>query len=174
VLILYFLTAQASTLSFARGILAAACFIPAIWPSSKKQSQGSSALTKVSAGTFWIAATEMAFWNLGSQGLLNVGLLYTEASRGSFLTQLSVVLTPIVSIFAGQKVGLDVGIGSIMALVGVVILSTSESAVSAAAGVAPGFLGINVGDIFCICETPPTILFVPSPISPPSYCLKGV
>ena len=116
----------------------------------------------------------MAFWNLGSQGLLNVGLLYTEASRGSFLTQLSVVLTPLVSIFAGQKVGLDVGIGSIMALVGVVILSTSESAVSAAAGVAPGFLGINVGDIFCICETPPTILFVPSPISPPSYCLKGV
>lgn len=41
---------------------------------------------------------------LPSQGLLNVGLQFTEASRGSFLTQLSVVLTPVISIFAGQKV----------------------------------------------------------------------
>ncbi len=43
------------------------------------------------------------------QGLLNVGLQFTEASRGSFLTQLSVVLTPVVSLFAGQKVS-DTGI----------------------------------------------------------------
>jgi hypothetical protein len=40
----------------------------------------------------------------GAQGLQNVGLLFTEASRASFLTQTSVVLTPVLSLFAGEKV----------------------------------------------------------------------
>ena len=46
----------------------------------------------------------MCKYTLGAQGLQNIGLLFTEASRASFLTQTSVVLTPVLSMFAREKV----------------------------------------------------------------------
>jgi hypothetical protein len=51
-----------------------------------------------------LAGLELAVWNFGAQTLLNLGLLSTESTRASFLTQSSVVLTPIISMFAGQQV----------------------------------------------------------------------
>mmetsp|Transcript_4452 Transcript_4452/g.16250 ORF Transcript_4452/g.16250 Transcript_4452/m.16250 type:complete len:344 (+) Transcript_4452:816-1847(+) len=112
-------------------------------------SSSSSASSSASSSSFWLAASELAMWNLGAQGLLNVGLLFTEASRASFLTQTSVVLTPLVAMVGGDKVGKNVWFGCLLALIGVVTLASAES--SAAAAAAAGTLGgINIGDAFCL------------------------
>lgn len=89
-----------SAFSFVRGVIAALCFVPLLLkapaPGEEKE---------VKKAGFWLAALELAWWNLGAQGLQNAGLLFTEASRASFLTQTSVVLTPVLSLFFGEKVG---------------------------------------------------------------------
>jgi hypothetical protein len=54
--------------------------------------------------------------------------------------------------FRYMQVSRDVWFGCILALFGVILLGNSESAVSAASGLAPGLFGINIGDIFCICK----------------------
>ena len=68
-------------------------------------------------------ATELAFWNFCAQGLLNIGLLSTESARASFLTQTSVVITPLISTFQGAKIANNVWLGSACALVGLALLS---------------------------------------------------
>ncbi|EKX34567.1 hypothetical protein GUITHDRAFT_80436 [Guillardia theta CCMP2712] len=137
----------ASVASFVRGMMAAACFLPVLLRNTQSSSS-SSASSSASSSSFWLAASELAMWNLGAQGLLNVGLLFTEASRASFLTQTSVVLTPLVAMVGGDKVGKNVWFGCLLALIGVVTLASAES--SAAAAAAAGTLGINIGDAFCL------------------------
>ena len=90
----------------------------------------------------WLVATELAFWNFGAQGLLTLGLLSTESARASFLTQTSVVMTPVVSAIAGCKVPKTVWIGCVVALFGLVLMSGDDS----------GGIGddISVGDIIVL------------------------
>jgi drug/metabolite transporter (DMT)-like permease len=90
-----------SMFSFVRGIIAALCFVPVLL----RGAAPGGAENEVKKPGFWWAALELAWWNLGAQGLQNAGLLFTEASRASFLTQTSVVLTPVLSLFFGEKVG---------------------------------------------------------------------
>jgi len=75
----------------------------------------------------WLAAAELAFWNCGAQGLINAGLLFSPAARASFLTQTSVVLTPLISAVAGEKIQSSVWGGCALALVGLFLISTSSS-----------------------------------------------
>ena len=82
-------------------------------------------------------------------GLQNAGLLFTEASRASFLTQTSVVLTPVLAMFAGDKVGANVWVACVLALVGVVTIASAESAAAATSAVA-SLGGLNIGDILCL------------------------
>jgi len=129
--------------SFVRGVLAALCFVPALLskkdPSEKAQGVG-----------FWLAAFELAFWNLGAQGLLNAGLLFTEASRASFLTQTSVVLTPVLSLAFGEKIGGNVWAACVLALVGVVTIANAESGAAAASAATTSIGGLNLGDVLCL------------------------
>ncbi len=74
----------------------------------------------------WIAAFELAFWNFGAQGLINAGLLFSPAARASFLTQTSVVLTPLISAVAGETINSSVWGGCALALVGLFLISTSS------------------------------------------------
>jgi len=135
-----------SMASFVRGILAALCFVPSLL--SKKDPN-----EKALGAGFWWAAFELAFWNLGAQGLLNAGLLFTEASRASFLTQTSVVLTPVLSLFFGEKIGGNVWAACVLALVGVVTIAQAESgaaAAGAAAAATTSIGGLNLGDVLCL------------------------
>lgn len=118
---------SAAAMSATRGWLAAICFVPALFmavPSTtsaytttdqKQKQQQQSSLFK--------AALELAIWNALAQGLLNVGLLSTGSARASFLTQLSVVLTPILSLVAGQAVSTGTWVACGVALVGLTLLS---------------------------------------------------
>ena len=133
----------ASTLSFTRGWLAAASFLPIILTNKKEPEaakvESDSANDDTKTRPIWKAALELAFWNFGAQGLLNVGLLFTDAARASFLTQSSVVITPIISILAGQVVPKIVWAGCVAALAGLVMLS--------GAGAAGASLAFSTGDL---------------------------
>lgn len=125
---------SAAVLSATRGWLSTACFIPPLLFSklknkNQKQPEGttgttieSSPVSSSSRTRLWKAVIELAVWNLGAQGLLNIGLLSTGSARASFLTQMSVVLTPLISMATGQVITASVGIGCLLALLGLVLL----------------------------------------------------
>ena len=109
----------ASVLSMTRGWLAVVCFLPLLTRTQTQSipednNQGKSLLR---------VALELGFWNFGAQGLLNLGLLSTESARASFLTQTSVVMTPVIAAIAGQSIHSKVWIGCIAALGGLIMLS---------------------------------------------------
>ena len=128
---------SASALSVVRNLFIVLSFLPIFLSKS----------TPRLTGGFLLAALELSVWNLGAQGMLNAGLLFTDATRASFLTQTSVVLTPIVSLFAGEFVPKIVWAGCTLALAGVVILSSADGTAAAAAASAGGFGG---GDLLVL------------------------
>ena len=67
-----------------------------------------------------------SFFSSGAQGLINAGLLFSPAARASFLTQTSVVLTPLISAVAGESINSSVWGGCALALVGLFLISTSS------------------------------------------------
>lgn len=73
--------------------------------------------------SIWVASGELALWNFGALALLNVGLLFVESARASFLTQTSVVITPLVSSVSGHRVERSVWLGCAVALIGLILLS---------------------------------------------------
>jgi len=82
-----------------------------------------------------------------SQGLITAGLLSSPAARASFLTQTSVVLTPLISAMAGERIASSVWVGCGIALFGLFLISTSggtSAAAAAAAGAAA--MSFNRGD----------------------------
>jgi len=140
----------ASVLSFARQCLSVLVFIPifVFTPPSTAESDGQVGSERKAdvktPGTrpLWLAALELAVWNVGAQGLINAGVLFTQAARASFLTQTSVVITPLLSALAGEKVNKQVWAGCGLALGGLFLISTSggggEVSMGAAADVLRG------------------------------------
>jgi drug/metabolite transporter (DMT)-like permease len=88
-----------------------------------KEGNDKNATVAVRKTTIWVASSELALWNFGALALLNVGLLFVESARASFLTQTSVVITPLVSSVSGHRVGQTVWVGCAVALAGLLLLS---------------------------------------------------
>ena len=90
------------------------------------------AAADATAKTLWADAIEIAFWGCGSFALINLGVRGggsdggCSSTRASFLTQTSVVLTPLISLAACQRVGYSVWAGCLTALVGLMIISSSS------------------------------------------------
>jgi drug/metabolite transporter (DMT)-like permease len=138
-----------SVLSLVRQLLSLLAFIPILLASSSSRSRSKFAsITSIEeeqlstslsgdnteAGTdgtiirpMWKSAIELAFWNFGAQGLVTLGLLVSPAARASFLTQTSVVMTPLISALAGETIGPSVWGGSVLALVGLYLISSSDT-----------------------------------------------
>lgn len=74
-----------------------------------------------------LAGLELALWNFGAQGFVTAGLLSSPAARASFLTQTSVVMTPLLSALAGEKIKSSVWGGCGLALCGLFLISTTTS-----------------------------------------------
>lgn len=135
---------SAPALSTSRGWMASIAFLPycaislskeAIRRLNKNNSSTSIEAKRTSQKTsksvpLWVIALELAFWNFCAQGLQNVGLLYIESARAAFLTQMSVVFTPIISVIAGCQVKRIVWCGCLVALCGLIVLSSSSSSSS--------------------------------------------
>jgi drug/metabolite transporter (DMT)-like permease len=143
---------SAAALSASREWLASLCFIPLLsfkkFKSQKKRIS-TAAPSKVissppSTKSLLIAGSELAVWSFLAQGLLNVGLLSTGSARAAFLTQTSVVMTPVISLLVGQSVAPTVWIGCAVALGGLTLLS-------GAGGVAGStMLAFSTGDLLVI------------------------
>ena len=136
---------EPSALSATRGWLATACFVPLLY-AKEKSNNGDDATEEMTPESplkeYWFAEAELAVWNFGAQGLLNLGLLSVASARASFLTQLSVVLTPMVSLIAGQAIAPTVWVACVIALAGLTLLSGGIS------GILGG--GLAVGDLFVL------------------------
>ena len=74
-----------------------------------------------------LAGLELALWNFGAQGFVTAGLLSSPAARASFLTQTSVVMTPLLSALAGEQIKSSVWGGCGLALCGLFLISTTTS-----------------------------------------------
>lgn len=101
----------------------------------------------VSSKKFWMAAAELAFWNLAAQGACNVALLFTDATRVSFLTQASIAFTPVLVSLSGDRVPAITWAGCVLAIAGVVALGFDGGGSAAAAA---GSAGLNLGDVIAL------------------------
>ena len=109
-----------------------------------------------STASFYGFALELAVFNFGTQGLLNIGLLTTESARSAFFTQLSVVITPILAATIGvcgsKKVSVKprVWMACFLALFGLYVLSSESGNAGADTGIDTGIDTVidndNVGD----------------------------
>ena len=102
-------------LSAARGGLAALCFVPFL------ASQASAAAAAPRA--FWLAAAELTAYNCLFQGLLNVAVLDTDATRAAFLFQAAVVFTPAIAAARGREVAPATWAGAACAACGAALLA---------------------------------------------------
>lgn len=128
---------SASALSCTRGWLAVLCFLPML--KLQQHTTTSSSIQTLPARPLFIMALELAIWNFGAQGLVNIGLESVPSARAAFFTQTSVVMTPVVSRIAGHAVHVTAWIGCVIALVGLFILSDNN-----------GFGHFGVGDVLCL------------------------
>ena len=128
----------AGTLGGVRGLMQLACFLPMLMQPNSTGGEG----YKKGRG-FWLGAAELALWNLGNQGLCNVALLFTDATRVSFFTQASIAFTPFIATLGGDKVSRNTWLGCALAFVGVAVLGMDGGNAAAAAGLSGGF---NFGD----------------------------
>lgn len=137
----------APALSATRGILAALCFAHVPFQRQRGRSSGSdknnrpikaSSVSDVPSKQptrrlLWETAFDLAIWNFMAQGFINVGLIYCSSARVSFLTQSSVVFTPLLSSLVGHRNPLSVWFGAGAAFLGLCILSSSGARNVAAA-----------------------------------------
>ena len=113
-----------SVLSMVRGSMAAAAFIPVVIMNRPADRDADAADTEEGKRKLMLAALELAVWNALTQGLINAGLLVSDAARASFLMQTSVVLTPVLStLLFRTRVGAAEWVGCAVALCGVATLS---------------------------------------------------
>jgi len=70
--------------------------------------------------------------------LQQVGLQYTTAGNAGFITSMYIVLVPVFGLFLAHRTGLNTWLGAALALVGLYLLSVSES------------FSVNPGDLFVL------------------------
>ena len=94
---------------------------------------------------------ELAVWGFLAQGLLNVGLVSTGSARASFLTQTSVLFTPLISTSIGkQSVSKNVWLACSVALVGLVVLTMGAGAGAGGAAATAFSVSLSKGDLFVL------------------------
>jgi len=111
-------------LRFALGSLS---LLPLIYILSKK-----SPIKPVASdvGGKWILERRMGF-NVGlilfaGSSLQQVGLIYTTAGKAAFITGLYIVIVPLLGLFLKQRLNLNMGLGAIIAAIGLYYLSITE------------------------------------------------
>lgn len=133
--------------------------------SSSSQQQQRQETPPAAAGNLSLcaAAAELALWNFLSQASYNVGLLTTTAARAAFLSQTCVIMTPLIALAVGDRVGGPVWLGCLASLVGLGLLSSpvgggasphgagdddgpDAAPASSPASVAAAHVGLGTGD----------------------------
>lgn len=74
----------------------------------------------------WLACLMVGLPLFAGATLQQVGLLYTTASKASFLTATYILMVPIAGIFLGQALRITHCIGALLAILGVYLMSITE------------------------------------------------
>ena len=117
-----------------RFTLGALCLLPLALPRAAKiihQTQDRRALYK----TWLIGGLISGGCIFGGVAFQQYGLLWTTAGKAGFITSLYVVLIPLILRLMGHKILLGEGIGALLAVAGLYLLSFTG-----------GFLGLSLGD----------------------------
>lgn len=61
--------------------------------------------------------------------LQQFGMIYTTAANGGFITSLYVILVPILGLFLGKKIGVNIWFGAVVAVLGLYLLSFNDNVV---------------------------------------------
>ncbi len=75
----------------------------------------------------WLAASLAGCILCGGMVLQQCGLLYTTASKASFITATYILLVPIFGLFLGNVLRLNHAVGAVLAITGVYLLSVTET-----------------------------------------------
>lgn len=75
----------------------------------------------------WLAGLPAGLLLFAGASLQQVGLLYTTAANAGFITGLYIILVPLLGMFLGQRPGVFVWLGAIVALTGLYALSIRGS-----------------------------------------------
>ncbi|GAB5372564.1 hypothetical protein AAMO2058_001676500 [Amorphochlora amoebiformis] len=125
-----------SILGGIRGLFIALCYLPSAVQLIQKK--------EIPSLRDWLVSLEMAVYNLGSQGLFAAGLYFSDATLASFLTQSSVIVTPLISLALGDQVRRSTWAGCALALVGVGLLGLDGAkGAEAAVGVGGGEINLT-------------------------------
>ena len=95
-------------------------------------------LRKWGDARLWIAGGACGAALFAAVNLQQVGLLYTSAGKGGFLTAMYIILVPFLGLFLKRKPSIMAFIGVIVAVIGMYLLSCV------------GVSQINIGDIFML------------------------
>lgn len=86
----------------------------------------------------WKAGIPCGVALFAATALQQIGLIYTTAGKGGFITTMYIILVPIFGLFLRQKPPKTVGISVIIAAVGLYLISGA------------GFTAINIGDVLML------------------------
>lgn len=75
----------------------------------------------------WIAITIAGFFLCSGTLLQQIGLLYTTASKASFITATYILMVPVFGIFLGKALCRNHAVGALLAMTGVYFLSVTEA-----------------------------------------------
>ena len=83
-------------MSAVRGVVAALCFAPLLAGQRRELAS--------EPPLFWRAAAELTAYNALYEGLLNLSVVHTDATRAAFLFESSVLFTPALATLMGARV----------------------------------------------------------------------
>lgn len=86
----------------------------------------------------WKAGIPCGIALFAATALQQIGLIYTTAGKGGFITTMYIILVPIFGLFLKQKPPKTVGISVVLAAIGLYLISGA------------GFTAINIGDVLML------------------------
>lgn len=114
------------TFNAVRFVLGAISLIPLIWVMDRKSGQ-----TKERIRASFKSASVYGFCTglvlFAGASLQQVGLMYTTAGKAAFVTGLYIVIVPFFGLFLKQKLGLNSGIGAVLAIIGLYLLCMTDN-----------------------------------------------
>lgn len=109
------------TFSALRSFIGAAALMPLILTAKP------AAPTKRAVLPKWLGIGIAGLFFAGGTLFQQCGLVYTTASKGSFITAMYILLVPLFGLFLGQVLRLNHAIGAVLAVTGVYLLAVTEA-----------------------------------------------
>ena len=107
-----------------RFVLGATSLIPVMfWLKQRNREKSNIELHSFFDKTHIIGGLLMGSILFIAASLQQIGIIYTSVGNAGFITSLYIVLVPLIGLFLGQKIHMNIWLGAILALIGLYLLS---------------------------------------------------